>query len=749
MKRRIFLFLLSILLTPLLGAQTILVKSERLEVLGSVNVLNLSDSSGKVTDVNGMADLSNWEPSAIRVSLIGYKSQELPYNGKDLLVILEAEIKSLNDIIVEGFFNQGSLNNQPGAISRIKAPLLNRFDGTNLTNAVNTIPGIRFEQRAAASYRVSIRGSSIRSPFGVRNVKVYWNGIPFTEPGGNTFLNLLDLSNISDLEIIKGPSASAYGAGNGGVLKIGSTVLGANANSTSVNLLSGDFNTNRLTLSTNVITDKSSLTLKFANQSADSYRAHNAMDRSTIELDLRLFNSENTTFSGAVLYSDLDYQIPGGLNPDQRLENPQLSRPGSIDQNSSVQNELFLFKLGLDTKLQGDWSMNTNVGLSTNQFENPFILDYKRDNQQVFSLRSEFSKDFKIKGADARINHGIEYQRSYFDGKNFGNVNGRLDTIRFADNIAISQAIAFASYAQGLSSSTSFTLGLSYNALTYDIDRTIDRINNNPGSFRKEFDSFLATRFGISQQLGENYSIHLSVSNGLSNPTTTEVRTNEGSINNALQSEKGTNYELNFRGDVSTKLSFDLAVFQFNLRDAITTFTDNQGVVLFRNAGETRQNGIELSSWMNWLERGSGFLRSFSSRVAYTYHNFSFENYMDDGNDFSGNALPGTAPHVFNLQTDFTFSNGLYLNLTYHYSDPIPLNDENTFYSGAFNLVNTRLGYIGAIKGKTNFELYVGIDNLLDVSYSLGNDLNAFGRRFFQPAATRNFYFGLKLNVKH
>jgi iron complex outermembrane receptor protein len=47
------------------------------------------------------------------------------------------------------------------------------------------------EERSPGSYRLNIRGSSLRSPFGVRNVKIYYNNIPFTDPGGNTYLNSL------------------------------------------------------------------------------------------------------------------------------------------------------------------------------------------------------------------------------------------------------------------------------------------------------------------------------------------------------------------------------------------------------------------------------------------------------------------------------------------------------------------------------------------------------------------------------
>jgi iron complex outermembrane receptor protein len=43
--------------------------------------------------------------------------------------------------------------------------------------------------------------------------------------------------------------------------------------------------------------------------------------------------------------------------------------------------------------------------------------------------------------------------------------------------------------------------------------------------------------------------------------------------------------------------------------------------------------------------------------------------------------------------------------------------------------------------------LFVGADNLLNEKYSLGNDINAFGGRYFNAAATRNFYAGIKMKL--
>ena len=74
--------------------------------------------------------------------------------------------------------------------------------------AVNLVPGVRMEERSPGSFRLSVRGSLLRSPFGVRNIKVYWNDIPFTDAGGNTYFNLVDPNSIRQIEILKGPGSS-------------------------------------------------------------------------------------------------------------------------------------------------------------------------------------------------------------------------------------------------------------------------------------------------------------------------------------------------------------------------------------------------------------------------------------------------------------------------------------------------------------------------------------------------------------
>ncbi|PIQ49620.1 MAG: TonB-dependent receptor [Cytophagales bacterium CG12_big_fil_rev_8_21_14_0_65_40_12] len=714
--------------------------------------VKVKDSNvGTTTDEKGTALLNISSPTVIIISHIGFESTEtLMVPGVWRTITLEAMISALSDVVVEGFLTGRDLNEQAGSISTINLESLKRFDQASLVQAVNTVPGIRFEERAVGSYRISIRGSSVRSPFGVRNLKVYWNGIPFTEPGGNTFINLLDLTNIAHIEIIKGPASSIYGAGTGGVIKLKSTVPAELNNSLQLTTTAGSFGLLKSDLLFNQLDSKSSFTLKLARQKADGYRDHNAMDRKTFEIEGLLFPKSNQTLAVSLLYSDLFYEIPGALNPAQREENRKQARPGSAERYASIDNQYLLAKVSYEFDYGTDWHSKFSVFGSKLNFENPFNLDYKIDEQSIIGSRLEIIKDINIQGKEGSVIFGGEIQNSNFNGKNFGNVLGVADTINFEDNIDSKQSLLFASFEIEPIKDLFVNASVSRNALNYDIDRVVDKINNNPQRFNKEFETVWAPRLAISKKLSDHNSIHFSISKGFSPPTTTEVRTNEGSINRDLQPEKGINYEWNFRGDLlQNKVTYDLALFRFDLKESISSYTNQDGVVLFRNAGKNLQNGLELQLNAELLNQEQGYLRKASASVAYTYHDFIYDEFINNGDDFSGNALPGTAKNVVNLLVHTELSTGLNLNFNYHYSDAIPLNDGNTVYSRPYNLLNMTFNYPMTFNKKLGIEFFGGMNNIFDVDYSLGNDLNAFGNRYFQPAPERNYFFGLKLKFNY
>ena len=83
----------------------------------------------------------------------------------------------LDEIVIEAYSYKRPLQEIPASIGVVQSSGLSRFSPTSFLPAINTLPGVRMEERSPGSYRLSIRGSSLRSPYGVRNVKVYWNDL--------------------------------------------------------------------------------------------------------------------------------------------------------------------------------------------------------------------------------------------------------------------------------------------------------------------------------------------------------------------------------------------------------------------------------------------------------------------------------------------------------------------------------------------------------------------------------------------
>ncbi|HEX8356396.1 MAG TPA: Plug domain-containing protein, partial [Segetibacter sp.] len=91
----------------------------------------------------------------------------------------------LQEVVIRAYEQNRRMIDVSGGVNYVSQRMLNRFNNTSVLNALNATAGVRMEERSPGSYRLNIRGSSLRAPFGVRNVKIYYNNIPFTDPGGN------------------------------------------------------------------------------------------------------------------------------------------------------------------------------------------------------------------------------------------------------------------------------------------------------------------------------------------------------------------------------------------------------------------------------------------------------------------------------------------------------------------------------------------------------------------------------------
>src|SRR5215217_4351937 len=187
----------------------------------------------------------------------------------------------LEEVIIKAFEQNRRLREIPAAVNYIGRQNLERFSPASIVMAVNTTPGVRMEERSPGSYRFNIRGSSLRSPFGVRNVKVYYNDLPLTDPSGQTYLNSLGNYDYGSIEVIKGPGSSFYGAGTGGVLLINSADENRNERFFAEHTF-GSYGLQNSYAAVSTGTERYQNRIAFQHQQSDGYRVQSALNRNVL-----------------------------------------------------------------------------------------------------------------------------------------------------------------------------------------------------------------------------------------------------------------------------------------------------------------------------------------------------------------------------------------------------------------------------------------------------------------------------------
>lgn len=652
----------------------------------------------------------------------------------------------LPDVIVRAFEQNRSTLNVPASVHVINRQTLGAFSPTSIVQAVNTTPGVRMEERSPGSYRFNIRGSSLRSPFGVRNVKVYYNDIPITDPGGHTYLNELGYYNFNSIEIIKGPGSSLYGAGTGGVLLIESMNENERAGITS-EYAGGSYHLQNIYAGLSTGSQKLVSRGGFQHQQNSGYR-HQSSLRRDVQSWTGLFRiNEKKYLKVSYLYGDLFYETPGALTKAEFDADPRAARPGgggfpgAEQAKASVRQRMFFTGASYVQRFAPKWE-NTSVlyGMFT-ELRNPTIRNYGKSSEPHVGGRTLFSFTQPLKQSSFHFIAGGEWQEGFSSVAIHKNVNGGPDSLQTYDEIHNRQQFIFTQADLDLNRGWSVVAGASWNALLLRFQRFTPA---SLGFQKRNFNNEIAPRFAVMKKFRtskHDINFYTSVSKGFSPPTTAELLPTGGTINLGLNAEEGRNYDVGVKAKFWNRFYVDADAFFFQLNNTIVQRRDAGGGDYFVNAGKTDQHGIE--TYLSYpVLRGAVFEQGLFW-LSHTWHDFRYKEFKQVNNDFSGHQMPGDAKHTVSAGVDLTTKSGFNIVLTDYYSGKTPLNDANSAYADAYHVVGLKLSYQTWTKENWRLKFMAGVDNLFDENYSLGNDLNGFGGRYYNAAPGRNYYLAV------
>jgi iron complex outermembrane receptor protein len=647
----------------------------------------------------------------------------------------------LEDVIIRGYLSRQPIVQVPASVGVLDSKALLNGSQQSLLPVVNTVPGVRMEERSPGSYRLSIRGSLLRSPFGVRNVKMYLNDLPFTDASGNAYLNLIDPALLQRIEILKGPDGSLFGANSGGVVLLESSPN--DSSSTGGSLAGGSYGLFRQHVLVNNVSKKVRWNFGEAFQRSDGYRAQSAMKRLSLLGSGKLKYGASGSLTLTTLFSDLQYETPGGLTSAQFQENPAQARPaagpvpGAVAQHAGIYNTTFFGGVTNEFALSSSFRQVASVFGTLTAYENPFITNYETRREKNAGIRTFVVYSLTKGSVQLEAHAGLEGQFGFQEISNYENDAGTRGSLMIHDDVDISQAVYFSKFSLEAAGRLAAEVALSLNQYHYTFTETGTRKLSNEWM----------PRIGLSYRVMPYVAVRASVSRGYSPPTLAELRPSGGIINETLQAESGWNKEIGTRLSVwNGRLQADASVFRYDLTNAIVRRTDEDDTEFFLNSGGTKQTGTELLFHAILIsEQGSGFVRGLSVNISQTFSRFVFDNYVMGTENYSGNPLTGVPRRHAVMGLSVNLPQRIHVFVQCVFTSRIPLNDSNSVYAAHYELLQAKAGWAGVKNDNLMLEFFAGADNILNQKYSPGNDINAFGGRYYNAAPLRNFYGGINV----
>ena len=191
------------------------VTDEKGENLIGANIMEIGTTNGTVTDTNGNFSLSITPDASIKVSYIGYISQEINTKGKTIFsIVLKEDAGSLEELVVVGYGIQKK-SDITGSISSVPMNLIKNQPIRDLSDILSgRVAGVVLSRTSGdigENSKLRIRGAN----------SIIGNNAPLYVVDGVIGGSVGSIHDIASIEVLKDASATAiYGerASNGVIL---------------------------------------------------------------------------------------------------------------------------------------------------------------------------------------------------------------------------------------------------------------------------------------------------------------------------------------------------------------------------------------------------------------------------------------------------------------------------------------------------------------------------------------------------
>jgi iron complex outermembrane receptor protein len=665
----------------------------------------------------------------------------------------QVEPKQLEPVVVSASRTEQRRFDAPAAIDAVQVdPFRAASPLVNLSELTSAVPGlqVRDRQNFAQDLQVSVRGFGTRSTFGVRGVRILIDGIPATMPDGQGQAATASLTSASRIEVLRGPLAQLYGNAAGGVLQVFTKdpPVAPEPGFVGLSVGAGSDNQRQLGASVGGGTQTLGAMVDVSRFSTDGYRDHSAARRTQINAKMVARPSSDTTVTAVVnKFDQPKSQDPLGLTRADFERNPRQVVPAAITFDTRKSIEQQQAGVVIDHRLSASDTLNARIYAGQRQVFQTLafsgaaanssggVVDLDRD---YGGVGLSWTHKTRANGMPLNWTVGFEADTLKERRRGFVNDNGTPGALRRDEDDSARNTDVFGQVDWTFDPQWRLIAGLRASRVRLSVDDNYitGASPDDSGSVRFRNTSPVV---GLVWHASEAVNVYANLGRGFETPTLAESAYRAGATGPNLSLKASTSVQ----GEVGVKMKsgrheVDLAIFDARSDNEIVPSQVIGGRSVFQNVDRVQRRGAEASWHASWGK--------FGTRLGYTWLDARFKQAFSNaqgGRIAAGNRLPGAPEHSLFTEVEYRPTEALTTALEMRAESKAYVDDVNSDAAPGYAVLNLRTGYEFRM-GSARMNLFGRIDNLLDKNYAGSVIVNDGNGRFFEPAAGRRLFVGLR-----
>lgn len=644
-----------------------------------------------------------------------------------LKLLIEAE----KDQAIQG--TGRSLDDHPGAATVVTQEEIEENKPLSTVDVLRKVPGVHAPKEHGRGLRPNIGFRGMNPSRSRSGTLLTADGAPLQPAvyGAKSAYYNLPVDNVERIEVIRGASSVLYGPGSvGGVVNYVTKNPPAEPEIGVRETIrqGGLFNTH---LSWGNSTDEGTgMLVSYANKEGELMRDNTETSLDDFNIKARVPTAGGGEMTYRVNYYREVSETPGGLTAQQFKKDPEQSQRS----HDVFKGRRGSFDVNYQQPLSGNKTFQGKVYM--NWFErNWYIAD---DVDGAATSNSQFLREFFVMGAEPRltVNDWKAGVRVHFENMNNVSREGDSPGARSGKTTGETSmtTTALSGYLEGdhpVTQRLTLTPGIRYEWIDQELSDGFGETHGPGGggqgtigqSLTQEVVGGLGFRYAL-----EPVKLYGGYHRTFQPPSFRQAIDPTTGTDTDLDAEKGDNYELGLRGNVSRDFHADVTLFHINFDNKIVTESGQQ-----TNGGRTTHNGIEAALNYRMTNR-------ITTDVNYTYSKAEFDQGANKGNQ-----LPMAPENKISWGLNYAPSKRLKLRLDGRFVDEQFTDAANTVEESAdgasgqlpeYDVWNLRADY-----NFGNVKAFAGINNLLDEEYRVRR------QAFFNgiiPGQKRSVYAGFK-----